>query len=282
MPYLLSARHTLVGSILRQYREHLGYNLDDAARILECDRSKISRIETGQRGIRPTELRHLLTEYGVDSSTQATLVAISRPQGASSWWNEYRTAVGDGYVDFVVAEAVASGIWIYAPHSVPDLLQTEAYADAVVAADATISQEHEALAVEAMVTRRAAVLSERQTDLTVVIGEAALKQQVGGSSVFREQLVHLAELSAEYPRITIHILPFAIGAHAASGSGGFSMLRFNATPALGLVHVPGPRGGICLDDATAISAYTKVFTQVNWFALNPEQSAEKLCQLAKR
>ena len=58
-------RRRLLGSALREYRESLGYNLDEAARILECDRSKISRIETGERGIRPKELRELLTEYGV-------------------------------------------------------------------------------------------------------------------------------------------------------------------------------------------------------------------------
>ena len=55
-------RRRLVGGALRRYRENLGYTLDDAARILECDRSKISRVETGQRGIRGKELRELLTE----------------------------------------------------------------------------------------------------------------------------------------------------------------------------------------------------------------------------
>jgi hypothetical protein len=49
----LSIRRRLVGSALRRYREHLGYDLGVPARILECHPSKISRIETGQRGIRP-------------------------------------------------------------------------------------------------------------------------------------------------------------------------------------------------------------------------------------
>ena len=52
-------RRRLVGGALRRYREHMGYALEDAARVLDCDRSKISRIETGQRGIRPKELREL-------------------------------------------------------------------------------------------------------------------------------------------------------------------------------------------------------------------------------
>ena len=46
------ARRRLLGAALRRHRESLGYRLDAAARILECDRSKISRIESGQRGIR--------------------------------------------------------------------------------------------------------------------------------------------------------------------------------------------------------------------------------------
>lgn len=276
-----STRHTLVGSLLRQYREHLGYNLEDAARILECDRSKISRIETGQRGIRPLELRLLLTEYGMDSSAQATLVAITRPRGVGCWWNGYRQILGEHYLDFVVAEAAASSASVYAPLAVPDLLQTEAYAEAVVAADATVSENSEALAIEAMVTRQAAVLYERRTNLMVVIGEAALRQQVGGAGVRREQLAHLAELTVDHPWITIRILPFASGAPVASGSGGFSLLRFSAAPVLGLVHISGPGGGICLDDVAAISAYSAVFTQVNACALNPEESAEQLHRLAQ-
>ena len=63
-------RRRLVGGALRRYRENVGYALEDAARVLECDRSKISRIETGQRGIRAKELRELLTEYGVPASEQ--------------------------------------------------------------------------------------------------------------------------------------------------------------------------------------------------------------------
>ena len=55
-------RRRLVGRALRTHRERLGFTLEDAARLLECDRSKISRIETGQRGIRPKELRELLAD----------------------------------------------------------------------------------------------------------------------------------------------------------------------------------------------------------------------------
>src|ERR1700677_3961989 len=72
------ARRLLLGTALRQYREGLGYLLDDAARVLDCDRSKISRIETGHRGIRRRELRELLTEYGVSDQAQNALAVLAQ------------------------------------------------------------------------------------------------------------------------------------------------------------------------------------------------------------
>ena len=83
-------RRRLLGPALREYRESLGYNLDEAARILECDRSKVSRIETGERGIRPKELRELLTEYGVPDGEQEALLAIAHRGRESGWWLDYR------------------------------------------------------------------------------------------------------------------------------------------------------------------------------------------------
>ena len=42
------ARRRLLGATLRRYRESAGYGLNDAARILECDRSKVmNRAENG-------------------------------------------------------------------------------------------------------------------------------------------------------------------------------------------------------------------------------------------
>jgi transcriptional regulator with XRE-family HTH domain len=61
-------RRRLLGAALRRSREHAGCTLEDAARILDRDRSKISRVETGQRGVRPGELQELLTAYRTGSA----------------------------------------------------------------------------------------------------------------------------------------------------------------------------------------------------------------------
>ena len=96
-----------------------GYALEDAARVLECDRSKISRIETGQRGIRPKELRELLTEYGVPASEQLALVSIASRGGQHSWWHPYAAALSDAYLDYVIMESAASEIMTYEAQLIP-------------------------------------------------------------------------------------------------------------------------------------------------------------------
>src|ERR1700761_5195411 len=129
-------RRRLLGSALREYRESLGFNLDEAARILECDRSKISRIETGERGIRAKELKELLTEYGVPAAEQEALLAIAHRGRESGWWLDYRDVLPPAGQDFVIMEIAATEILCYEAHQVPDLLQTADYMRAVAAADA--------------------------------------------------------------------------------------------------------------------------------------------------
>jgi transcriptional regulator with XRE-family HTH domain len=94
-------RRRLLGSTLRRFRGQAGYSLDDAAHILECDRSKISRIETGQCGIRPKELRELLVEYGVDDDRREALLAVARQAREAGWWQSYSRVMSDAYQVFI-------------------------------------------------------------------------------------------------------------------------------------------------------------------------------------
>src|SRR6266851_2380506 len=127
-------RRRLLGAALRRFREQAGLTLEDAARILECDRSKISRIETGQRGVRPKELRELLVEYGVDDTRKDALVTIARQAHQAGWWQSYSHVLSDAYQDFISLEASAATIWTYEAQLVPGLLQTEDYARAIASA----------------------------------------------------------------------------------------------------------------------------------------------------
>jgi transcriptional regulator with XRE-family HTH domain len=275
-----SVRHMLVGSMLRSYREAAGYKLDDAARILECDVSKISRIETGQRGIRPKELRELLTEYNVGTATQDTLTALARPRDANAWWRDYRRVLPDAYLDYAVAEGVASRILVYAPLQVPELLWTPEYGQAITAADPTVPEDAEEITVEAAVTYRGGTFSNRQPDCTVILGEAALHHRACSLDVMRGQLAHVAKLSGpDYPWLTIRIVPFSAG--ISSGAGEYSILHFSGLSDMGIAHIAGPQGGICLSTPSIVDAYATTFRRMTSLALTPEQSTLRLRRVAR-
>jgi transcriptional regulator with XRE-family HTH domain len=274
-------RRRLIGGTLRRYRENVGYALEDAARVLECDRSKISRIETGQRGIRPKELRELLTEYGVPESEQAALVAIASRDGQRGWWHPYADILSEAYLDYVIMESAASEIMVYEAQLVPGLLQTDDYARAIAAAEpgyATEEQREDAVSAKAV--RRQAVLTGASAGpaqakgrrLWVILGEGALHQAVGGPGVLAGQLSHLVELSGNRPDLTIQVLPFAAGAHAAAGSGSLAILRFPDAPSLGVVYLEALSGGVYLESQADVARYIRAFALLRASALSPADS----------
>jgi hypothetical protein len=75
---------------------------------------------------------------------------------------------------------------------IPDLLQTQDYARALAGAEpayASDAQREDAVAAK---SERQSALLKSGAQLTVVLGEAALHQQVGGPDVMSAQLAYLA------------------------------------------------------------------------------------------
>src|SRR3984957_2787259 len=189
-------RRRLLGSALRKYPEDLGLTLDQAARVLEWGRSKISRIETGQRGIRAKELRELLTDYGVADGEQEALLAIAHSGRQTGWWLDYSDVLSPAGQDYVIMELAATEILACDPTRPPDLLQTPEYAGARADADANATgddqREH---AVEVKLARQRIVLGARSPGLEVVITEGALRRAVGGPGVMGAQRGWLAAVA---------------------------------------------------------------------------------------
>lgn len=274
-------RRRLVGGALRRYRENMGYALEDAARVLECDRSKISRIETGQRGIRPKELRELLTEYGVPDGEQAALVAIARRGGQPGWWHRYADILAEAYLDYVIMESAASEIMTWEAQIIPDLLQTDDYARAIAAAEpryGTDQQREDAVAAKA--ERRQAVLGGTSGPrLWVVLGEAALRQAVGGPGVMAGQAAHLVRMIDDCPGLTLQVLPFSAGAHAGAGSASLAILRFAGAPSLGVVYLEALSGGVYLESQADVARYIRAFALLRAAALTAADTARLLSGL---
>jgi transcriptional regulator with XRE-family HTH domain len=273
-------RRRIVGATLRRYREELGYSLDDVACILECDRSKISRIETGQRGIRSRELRDLLAEYDVDKQAQETLAIIANPRGIRGWWQAYANNLPDAYVDMIALEMTAPHIMIYEAQQRPDLLQSEEYVYALADAYADLTPANlRELLTSSCLNRQDIVLRELRPEITVVIGETALRHMPGGPAVTCAQLAALASAKSGFPEVRMQVLLSEDGAHVARGAGSFTILRYTQVPNLEVVYLRGISGGTFVEDQREIEAYTSAFRQLTASALTPDTSAALIRQM---
>jgi transcriptional regulator with XRE-family HTH domain len=268
------ARRRLVGSALRRYRQHLGWPLEEAARILECDRSKISRIETGQRGIRPKELRELLTSYGIPDPGKHVLAAIASPRFTSGWWLDHTGILTDTEVDMLAMENLASHIMTYDPQHIPGLLRTPDYICSLTAGSCLTADAAPSQITDLAAARHKAIIGGQRTGISAVVGEAALHQMTGNTDTMRAQLRQLADLSATCPWITIQILPFTASLHPDSGP--MTIARFPDAPSLGAVHLPGLSGGVILVDQDDVTRHLAAFSQLQLAALPIADTAELL------
>ena len=277
-------RRRVLGAALRRFREQAGCTLDDAARILDCDRSKISRIETGQRGIRATELEGLLAEYGVDEPPRDTLLTLADRSRQDGWWQSSRH-VHDGtqhsFIGFIGLGGADTTIGTYEAQLLPGLLQTEDYARAIAAASLVQQSrpEHDQFVQARLAQQQVLTRDHHPLQFWAVLGEGALRQMVGGRDVMRAQLRHLIDISDRQRNVTLQVLPFAAGAHAAT-SGPFVIITFPGAPDLAVVYLEGQTGGIYLHGSDEVARYTLAFEHLRATALSTAATRSLIEEIA--
>jgi transcriptional regulator with XRE-family HTH domain len=265
----------LVGALLRHHREAARWSLREAAAELECDTSKISRIETGHRRPVPGEMLTLLAAYGVSRREQQAIAALTQSARAG-WWGEYRGLLPDGMVDHALLESVADDVLVYDPQALPAFLQTCRYAEAVAAADPTLRTDEERRLAVLLSARQAGGLRDRpDTTFTVVLSEAALRQQVGGSQVMLGQLRQIADGTEKSPVLaTLRAVPFAAGAHPGTGTGPLSIMRFRGVTGVGAICRGWSEDGVQIARQRELIATVRRFEALRDAALSPDKSRQ--------
>jgi hypothetical protein len=162
---------------------------------------------------------------------------------------------------------------------IPGLLQTRAYAEAVHRASEVQCPEREVQhMVDIRMKRQELLERDEPPHLWCVIDEAALRRRVGGRETMQSQLAHLLTMS-QRPRITIQVLPFSTGAHAAA-VGSFAVLRGPA-PELDVVYVDLIGGGLFMEKRQELERYRLAFEYLSAQALDLESSAETIHRISK-
>ena len=178
---------------------------------MEWGVSKIIRIEQGAVAITPIDLRALLAAYNVtDDKRVQELVDLARRSKRQSW-SEYKEVYSQAALTLFGSEAAARSIYSYEPTFVPGLLQTEEYAQALLAG-LGYSEEAVALIVNGRVERQEPLDLDVRPTVSFILGEAVVSRAVGGRRVMSRQLERIKELGTR-PAISLQVLPFSPGSH---------------------------------------------------------------------
>lgn len=271
-----TVRRRRLGAELRQRRERAGLSLEVVAERLECSQSKISRIETGHTSVTVRDVRDMLTIYEATESEIEELSDLARDARQKAWWHPYTQVLSSAYVGL---EAEARRVRTYEQLVVPGLLQTEAYARAMMQTLPKRPAEEVDDRIRVRMQRQSLLDREDDFNLWVVLDEAALSRPVGGDEVMREQLQRLVK-AAERPNVTIQLLPFDIGAHAGM-DGTFAILDFDAAWDRSIVFAENATGGLFIDKSDEVQRYQRLFDIVHTAALGSEHTVALIKELVE-
>lgn len=265
----------LLGSQLRRLREAQGITREQAGYTIRASGSKISRIELGRVSFKERDVVDLLRLYGVDETEARALVALAREANSPGWWHKYGDVLPDWFQVYVGLEEAASLIRLYEVQFVPGLLQTADYARAVVKLGKPNAATEEIESRVGLRLGRQQLLAKPDgTRLWAVIDEAALRRPIGGLEVMRGQLAHLIE-ATDQKNITIQVVPFRSGGHAAEG-GAFTIMRFPEVDLPDVVYLEQLTSALYLDKRDDVERYTEIMERLSVEGEPPERTAEIL------
>lgn len=268
-----------LGAELRRLRTNAHLHLDQVAAEVPCSASKISRLETGKGSPKLADVRRLMEIYGVTSETESDMLQrLVRDSRGRGWWEPYTDGVTperfvlDSAARYTALETDASAVHAFDVIALHGLMQTPAYAHAVLEAFLPQHSEEEIEQLVELRARRQEAITRSVDPLvySAVVDESMLTRFVGGPATMVEQLRAIQRL-VELPNVTIQVFPFTGGMHRAH-VGHFSILEFADGTSPDLVYVEGPAGDQYLDGESDVVLYKDVLADAAAKALPPAAS----------
>ncbi|WP_344828821.1 helix-turn-helix transcriptional regulator [Actinocorallia longicatena] len=260
---------------MRLLRERRGMNLAEAADLLSKSKAALGKFENGQVALKPSEVDYILLKYEMyDAAERGPYLRLSERGRAKGWWLEYKEVVDGKGADFLSIESEAGRIDIFSTMVVPGLMQTPAYAAAMMGGSTPEEAEREPdlqTKVAFRMERQRILHGDSATRLHVVISEAVIRQKFGGESVWREQMQALLTVS-RMENVSLQIMPFAAETHPGM-SGAF--IVFDALEGdFSVVLVESRSFSTFLDDLDQVALYNSMFEELKRLALSPEATRE--------
>ncbi|MGW2793757.1 helix-turn-helix domain-containing protein [Streptomyces sp. NPDC001251] len=257
------------GKELRWKRERAGLTLEQLVEGSFYGVSYLSEIERGQRRMPPDLARHVDQALKTDGFFQRRCGDVRKArQGAHA---AYFAPVAESETRAVVIEEWANAL-------IPGLLQTEAYARAVIHATHPLALPEEVDAKAHARLQRARIFDDpKRPEYWVVLHESLLGSPMLPPAEMAEQLDHIASL-AHRRRIVPQILPWNdVTRHFMLSS--LKLMEFDHEPPI--VYTEGMYHGQLIDDPALVRRYHKAYDRLRAAALPLEASLALLDQAAE-
>jgi transcriptional regulator with XRE-family HTH domain len=267
----------VLGKRLQELREASGLGREEAARVLRVASATVRRMEMAEVALKIPYVQVLLDTYGVAEEEAAAFVRLAEEANQPGWWQRFHDVLPDWFSLYVSLEGAARIIRSYEPHFVPGLLQTEAYARAVLEAGTIGQTEPDS------VERHVSLRMERQRllelpdppHLWVIMDETVLRRPVSASAgVLRDQLDRLLEYAAR-DRVTLQIAEFAAGPHPGTYAP-FTLFRFAEPELPDMVFTEYLTGALYLDSRQEVAAHLEVLDHMTARAASAQRTQKLL------
>ncbi len=269
--------YQILGRRLRALRESCGLTLKDAAQHIGASAAKMSRIELGRFGIKETDLDKLLTLYRI-SDAHGRLAVLERNRRLSEprWWSSYCDHLPEWYCSYLHLESEAIYILEYEVRFIPGLLQTKAYAEAVIRSTCTDEEQVRRL-LEVRMRRQQMVLERGAPKLWAIVEHAALVDGFNDPGLMQEQIDFLLRVTSSSDAKIQILMPGAGG--LAFRSNSISILHLEASEVVYLEHLDR---AFFLDDPKESQPYRRAMSELVIVADQPRESRKTLEEISRR
>jgi transcriptional regulator with XRE-family HTH domain len=243
--------------------------------------SKVSRIETGQVAVHHGDVADLLDLYELSGGAlRDELVEIARESGKRGWWQSYRDVLPGHITPILDFEASTSAMRFVHNQLVPGLLQTPAYARALIhSCNPEAAPDQVDRLVDLRLDRQKVLRRDDAPQLWVILDEAALRRPIGGVNAMRAQLVKLAEHD-ETSRVLVQVIPFRAGEHIGLDMP-FTILSFPGDDEPDVVYLEQFTTACYIEDEYAVKRYIANFDRLRAAALGPGESRDLIVRVTK-
>jgi transcriptional regulator with XRE-family HTH domain len=271
-----SVRQRRVSAELRALRQDKKMTCQEVADALDWSVSKVSRMETGVRGLYPDDVAAMLGYLKAPARLREELLELVR-EGDKPNWIQVGRGLPQDWKALMRMESDAIALYSYQSQWVPGLLQTGDYATEVIRC---CNRDLAPGAAEQMVRTRMGrkeLLSRfGGPTLSVIIDEMVLRRPIGEPGVMHGQLQHLASMASR-PRVEVRVVPQTVGANPGM-DGPFLILEFDAQPTLVHQEVRGTGG--FLEEACHVARATADWRELCAIALSATDSIQLIGEIA--